>query len=303
MLEYAAVVLTYNRPNLLEENILAVLDQKLLPKELIVVDNNSTDHTESLVKKYQENDRVPIRYVKLKRNYGSAGGFYYAIKTAYDLGYEYILTMDDDGKPYNSDTFRMLNIALEEAVKKNDCLILGPLVTYDGTHITFGPEYSEDFIKEIKKEEKPIFRDYISPYNGTIISRKCIDRIGLPKKEFYLYGDEIDYMFRAQEAHVLTQTVLNAVYQHPKAKEKVHMFLGKHIVSYEDASARKQYYYVRNHYYALKSHGFRGLAGRLIINRIISISFFEHEKAEKFRNLIWAVRDARKDKICEKMGL
>ena len=41
--------------------------------------------------------------------------------------------------------------------------------------------------------------------------------------------------------------------------------------------------------------------GNLLENSIEEL--WHGEKAEKFRNLIWAVRDARKDKICEKMGL
>ena len=40
ILDFVAVVLTYNRPILLEENILAVLKQTVLPKELIIIDNN-----------------------------------------------------------------------------------------------------------------------------------------------------------------------------------------------------------------------------------------------------------------------
>ena len=76
MINLVAVVLTYNRPALLEENINAVLNQEVLPSELIIVDNHSNDDTEERVKKYLDNGKLSIRYEKLDRNYGSAGGFY-----------------------------------------------------------------------------------------------------------------------------------------------------------------------------------------------------------------------------------
>lgn len=301
MINLVAVVLTYNRPELLEENINAVLNQELLPSELIIVDNHSSDDTEKRVTKYLDNGKLPIRYEKLDRNYGSAGGFYYAIKIAYDLGYDYILTMDDDGKPFKSNTFSLLVKAVENAKKINEKLIIGPLVTYDGLHVTFGPDYSEEYVNEAQMIEEPVTKDYISPYNGTIISRKCIDAIGFPDKEFYLYGDEIEYMMRAKENGVILQTVVNAIYQHPKANERINRFFGKNLVSYEGVSRRKQYYYIRNHYYAFKIHGENMLAFRLFINRLLSIIFFEKSKMSQLKLLNMSIKDAKNKNIHEKM--
>lgn len=301
MIEFVAVVLTYNRPELLEENIKAVLEQNTLPSELIIVDNHSTDDTEERVKKYQNNGKLHVRYKKLDRNYGSAGGFYYAIKTAYDLGYQYILTMDDDGKPFKSNTFGLLVKAVESERRKNDKLIIGPLVTYDGVHVTFGPKRSIEYVKEIQLNDEPVIEEFISPYNGTIISRKCIEEIGLPNKEFYLYGDEIEYMMRAKENGVTLQTVVNSIYQHPRANEKINRFLGRNLISYDGVSRRKQYYYIRNHYYAFKIHGENKLAFRLLMNRLLSIVFFEQNKLEQLKLLKMTIGDANRKNIYEKM--
>lgn len=301
MIDFVAVVLTFNRPALLEENIQAVLNQEVLPSEMIIVDNHSDDDTEERIKKYLDNGKLSIRYVKLDRNYGSAGGFYHAIKIAYDLGYDYILTMDDDGKPYKTNTFSLLIEAVENAKRINEKLIIGPLVTYDGLHITFGPDYSEEYVKEVQSVEEPVIKEYISPYNGTIISRKCIDAIGFPDKEFYLYGDEIDYMLRAKTNGVILQTVVNSVYQHPKANEKVNRFFGKNLVSYEGVSRRKQYYYIRNHYYAFKKHGENMVAFRLLANRLLSIIFFEKNKVSQLKLLYMSIKDARNRNIHEKV--
>lgn len=300
MIDFVAVVLTYNRPSLLAKNIEAVLTQSHLPLELIVIDNNSTDNTQEIVERYISNGKLKISYVKLDRNYGSAGGFYFAIKTAYDLGYKYILTMDDDGRPFYRNTFEILIKGLEMKISENPKLIVGPLVTYDGLNITFGPSFSNDFIKEALKDENPVFENFISPYNGTIISRDCIDAIGLPNKDFYLYGDEIDYTFRAEENGASLFTVVNSVYLHPKAQEKSHRVLGRNIISYDGVSDKKQYYYVRNHFYALWTHNRKRLARRLAINRLISIVFFEKRKRHQFHLLRMAIKDAKRGLIYER---
>ena len=43
----AAVIVTYNRKELLEENIKALLDQSEKLNKIFIIDNNSTDGTKS----------------------------------------------------------------------------------------------------------------------------------------------------------------------------------------------------------------------------------------------------------------
>jgi len=53
------VIPTYNRVEKLERAILSLLESKIKPEEIIVVDDGSTDDTESMVKKYPE-----VKYLK-----------------------------------------------------------------------------------------------------------------------------------------------------------------------------------------------------------------------------------------------
>ena len=48
------IVVTYNRKQLLEENINALLNQTYQNHDIMVIDNASTDHTDEMLKNYQD---------------------------------------------------------------------------------------------------------------------------------------------------------------------------------------------------------------------------------------------------------
>lgn len=52
----AVLVVTYNRVNLLKENIEALLNQTRNDLDIYIVDNASSDGTAELVEKYMENN-------------------------------------------------------------------------------------------------------------------------------------------------------------------------------------------------------------------------------------------------------
>ncbi len=126
-IKVTAVVVTYNRIELLKECVGALLGQKFTnPVELslLIVDNNSTDGTrewtDGLKKasaddqaKEAMDDRVKasmddlatgnsnhqIEVVHLPENIGGAGGFFEGMKAAYENKADYIWIMDDDTIP------------------------------------------------------------------------------------------------------------------------------------------------------------------------------------------------------------
>ena len=92
----AAVVVTWNRRDLLAEALGAVRDQSRRPDAVVVIDNASTDGTAVLVA-----ERFPeVELVRLSRNLGGAGGFAAGIDRA--LGQhdaDLVWLLDDDTIP------------------------------------------------------------------------------------------------------------------------------------------------------------------------------------------------------------
>lgn len=84
MLKVCAVVVTYNRKELLLECLDAILKQTSSIDKLLVIDNNSTDGTEDTLREKQYLGKKVIQYVKLPENIGGAGGFCEGIRRAKD---------------------------------------------------------------------------------------------------------------------------------------------------------------------------------------------------------------------------
>ena len=61
-----------------------------------------------------------------------------------------------------------------------------------------------------------IIPDIVMPFNGILFSKKMVDKIGLPKKEYFIWGDDIDYTWRARENGFKIFTVCNAKFYHPR---------------------------------------------------------------------------------------
>ena len=89
-----AVVVTYNRKELLKESIKALLEQDYNNCHILIVDNASTDGTKEFIEEEIQNSKV--NYVNTGANLGGAGGFNFGMKKAHELGCEFIWLMDDD---------------------------------------------------------------------------------------------------------------------------------------------------------------------------------------------------------------
>ena len=107
----AAVLVTYNRVELLKIAIDSLEKQTIELKNIVVVNNNSTDGTEDYLRSIASDK---IQFITLKKNTGGAGGFSAGINYAYKLDIDYVWIMDDDAIASPS--------ALEELLRANDTL-------------------------------------------------------------------------------------------------------------------------------------------------------------------------------------
>lgn len=270
-----AVVVTYNRKELLLDCLNALRGQTTLLDAIYIIDNFSNDGTpqvlldnkyinilppEELKEPWETTSQISdnlsniiIHYLRIDKNTGGAGGFYEGIKRAYEKGYDWVWLMDDDAKPdryalealidkYKEDRQRnkcFVSIATDE---EKNLLSWGIGIILDGkTHIF---EYLKDVPSD--KELKAPWASFL----GLLIPKEIIKDVGLPKKEYFIWGDDVEYSFRIWNAGYEIYYVKNSLIYHP-IQEKIKIkFLGKEIMLI-NAEDWKQYYGIRNDVYTL----------------------------------------------------
>ena len=94
--DIAAVVVTYNRCELLRRNIECLLNQKDAQCDICVIDNASTDQTREIVSSFTDSR---VRYFNTGSNLGGAGGFEWGMRQAVENGYRLVWLRDDDTLP------------------------------------------------------------------------------------------------------------------------------------------------------------------------------------------------------------
>ena len=241
MANTCAIIVTFNRLNLLKRCLSSIANQTLPPSNIIVVDNASTDGTEEFCSR-----NANIQYLKQETNLGGAGGFSRGIKYAFEEGYEYFWIMDDDGVP------------------DNQCLEILSSFTRQGFQYVAPNLLTEDGISHFDTKMKKCPMDYIShmggPFNGILISRKIVETVGYPMAQFFIWGDEYEYLSRIMEAGFVVITSKKAIHVHKST-------------AYSYARCPRPYYLVRNSIYIYRLNSvFSSSNGPLLI-RTWSIIF------------------------------
>ena len=107
----AAVVVTFNRKELLCECLDALLAQTFPVSRIVLVDNASTDGTYELLAEKGYLERGIFDYFRLPINSGGAGGFHEGVKRAYEAGFDWLWLMDADVEPMPGALERMISYA------------------------------------------------------------------------------------------------------------------------------------------------------------------------------------------------
>jgi GT2 family glycosyltransferase len=236
-----AVVVTYNRRELLAECLQALAAQTRPPDRTIVVDNASTDGTADFVR--AEHPRVQL--LALAENQGGAGGFHEGLKTAHTAGAQWTWLMDDDtiAEP---DALEQLLSALDDlGPLRAPALLSSKVVWTDGSlhpmnHPGFVNNRVDWFVTASAHGLLPL---RAATFVSLLVHRSAIDELGLPHKHFFIWSDDIEYTARI--------TRRRAGYLVPRS---VVVHKTKTAYTAVTSSGGRFYYHVRNSIYMLRGH-------------------------------------------------
>jgi GT2 family glycosyltransferase len=236
----AAVVVTYNRLELLKECIDSLRRQTRKVDNIIVVNNGSTDLTHSWLIKQED-----IHLIN-QDNMGGSGGQHTGIKYAYENKFDWIWCMDDDTIPEQN--------ALE-ALSKNISFtyentgFLASLVKWtDGSLHKMNLQWPRNinFYSNIF-DSKAIEIEY-SSFVSLFLNRNAVNECGFPIKEMFIWYDDIEYTRRIS-SKFKGYLILDSIVYHKTKENKGVDFSRNAFNSYTKEEYLKYKYGIRNHFY------------------------------------------------------
>lgn len=248
MFMIATIIVTYNRKSELLRCIEAVKTQSVKCDSIVVVNNASTDGTKETLSSV-----AGITLLNLEQNLGGSGGFHTGLKYAHEiLKSDFYWLMDDDGYPSEN--------CLEQLLSKSSeyDYIMPASIDINNQKKLSWPVRKRDRIKtesyqELKDSWGQVM-DYVTPFNGILLSKKCVDEVGYINPNFFLWGDEYEHYYRCIQKGIKPVTLLDAVFYHPSQKlPLVKICFGLFRVPFVDSKLRmvclaRNYTYIYRHY-------------------------------------------------------
>lgn len=291
----AVVVVTRNRKELLRRCLAALRAQTLPPARIVVVDNESSDGTPEMLRA----DFPEVDNLRLDENIGGAGGFCEGMKAAAASGCAWIWTMDDDCLPGAAALEELAAVAREGAVYGSVTLSEkggGAFASFNVNLTSGGVERKVYNISELAGVAAAETTGI--GFGGLFISRLTVEKVGFPRKDFFVYADDSEYSRRLRLQHGIRMFYApGSVILHPPQQQRTALVFGR-SVPYVAAPLWKTYYNIRNQVYVsrLYSRGLFGFYLGYLPRQILFLSFRaffldEDENLKRFYFYLVAVFD------------
>ncbi|MDD2267528.1 glycosyltransferase [Sulfuricurvum sp.] len=289
-----AVVVTYNRKELLLECLNSIVNQNYPVDSIVIIDNCSNDGTtQKLVEaKYISTDKtivikngISIFYKKTSMNIGGAGGFNIGIKEAFSHKFDFIWLMDDDTIPHNSTLSELIKSykISSEKLKSPIGFVCSKVLHTDHTvHImnipTIHSIYKNDSLPFNTLDEDDVLVAYSCSFVSVLITFEAIQFSGLPYKEYFIWYDDVEFTSRISDQGFIGIYSMNSTVVH-----KTPFNYGANILSASVNDLWKFKYGIRNSLHALKRKNFKLFLFVLIKKAIFdSIFIYKNRKNHNF---------------------
>lgn len=187
-----AVVVAYNRRDLLAEVLPALAAQRTPLARVVVVDNASTDDSADVARAAGE----LVDVVELERNTGGAGGFAAGMAVALDRhAPDWLWLMDDDTVPTGDALATLL-----AAVEASEFVAAGSRVVWtDGTEHPMNTPRAKPFVS--RAERAAAARRGGIPIRSTsfvsmLVRADVAREVGLPIADYFIWNDDFEYSTR-----------------------------------------------------------------------------------------------------------
>jgi GT2 family glycosyltransferase len=205
-----AVVVTYNRIQFLPRCIEGLLNQVTKIDEIIVVNNNSNDGTREWLDTHNNSNDGTREWLDTQQNLvvihqenlGASGGYKRGMEEAFKNGADWIWVMDDDVAPHSDCLGNLLmHKQLAELGILVPCRYAGekPFLTESKKINLTNPfkALSQQRLRPDDLINTPVIDIQTMTFEGPLIKREVVEKIGLPDPSYFILYDDADYACRA----------------------------------------------------------------------------------------------------------
>lgn len=284
MNKVVAVVVTYNRKELLRKNLMSLLNQEEYSVDIIIVDNASNDGTKEMI--INEFNIPQIIYRNTGANLGGAGGFQYGIRVAMNeprgYSYDYVWIMDDDTIPY-SDSLKELLVA-NKKLNGNWGWLSSVAYWIDGNICKMNIQKKNIFMHVKKKEyAKEIAPVKMCSFVSLLVKTDIIRKVGLPIGEYFIWTDDYEFTGRISKKYPCYMITKSKVIHAMKTHIRVNF-------ARDDVSRIDRYHYIyRNDVHCYSQYGIQGWIYILLKDIYTIVDILVHSKEEKIKKIhvVW----------------
>jgi GT2 family glycosyltransferase len=192
-----AVVVTWNRRDLLEESLAALAGQTHPLTGIVVVDNASTDGTRALL----ETMRSRVDVVRLTTNTGGAGGFAAGLQRAMTTSPDLVWLLDDDTVPEPSAAERLVAAwaGFADHTGRRPAVLASKVVWTDGRdHPMNTPRLKPGASREELTAAAAVRCTPIrsASFVSVMCDAEAVRESGLPVADYFLWNDDFEYTTR-----------------------------------------------------------------------------------------------------------
>ena len=297
-----AVVLSYNNKGNLRKLIPALLSQTYSLREIVVVDNASSDGTIQMLNKKFPQVTLLANSSNLGVGEGYAKGMQYAFKKRYD----WVWLLDGDSLPQVTALEELIKVftRLKDAHPKIGILASSPVNSSTGRRYE-GALWRGRFVKipkELASSQEPFLVDTVIS-SGSLIYREAIKDVGLPRADFFIDFVDHEYNLRVRKKGYQIVYIPKSIIYHEIGNTIIVRSVthfGKRWPSANHPPWRL-YYMVRNQVYT-HLHEFRNYKALRftilkILKMMIGILLHYQGKRQRFMYIVLGFRDGLKKRL------
>lgn len=263
----SAVVVTFNRLELLKECLNCLESQKVSLDKIVIINNNSSDGTTEYLKQIK-NENYLVK--NLKKNLGGAGGFSEGLKVAMEeTDSDLFWIMDDDTMVTENSLEKLINA--DRLLNRNYGYLCSNVRLWSTNEPANIPEPIDDWTALAKEG---LIKVRSATFVSLIIPREKVKEVGLPVSKMFIWGDDTEYtnrLYTDSNCYLVSDSIINHKSKSNGIDENIYNASEKRIKFFMYRKRNKLY--IDKKYYSKK---------RFIIDLIsfcvelISIPFLSH---------------------------